>query len=956
MTYFNIRRFNLFILILVSVFVFHGCGGTSGEISSFNTTGSPVTTDDTSEEVSSTDTTGLTVTTGVTPTTVPAENPESLEESLTRLGVETKVSPRQDSQGNAYPDKYAPLGNIMTVRQIDPTDEELEADASSEPIYVTGRPEELFLGGIRLANRQLIFSVLDDISLAGKTESEARFTTPEILEGRALPDVVDWAVENGRNDGIPMGTRRDTAALDSNGDGFLESVTAFVVVNAGVDELRLQIIDGKDSTLNLDFPLLRGGQFLPLYDLQVAGGDFDGDGRDELAIALARQSSPGSFDTPVGMYIIDDADTGYAVLDEYTVIYKASFAEPSVTLSLTDYHANHDIKDELALVLNESQNYAVQPGNYASRLFVFNLENSGLQQQSVSPISAEVRDSDNLSRTATAVRATVTTGDLNADGLDELIVGGFETIVQNCKHNEADPDHPNDPIKYLLFSYGGYYNDFTPIRAGSTEVFPPCDNESGSEPFVMRHVHLNVLDFDNDGDMDIQFNDLVLDNVPVSKWENNMVAFLDDHRVIYGPSAKRERFDRSDSIMEVSDQTGDGVKDILSLYMDNNEKDPYIKVFTWDDEAVKGYRVATRIKVNESDQGKKNPILVAMDVDNDKVAQLRYTGEHFMDITEPIVLAVIATPPCKLDIGQDSCFSSWGNTLSGAVGNEHSVKVHGSAGVGGGAAGAGAFGEWFFNVSASATNTKSQSYELSKSQTFSAGPGEDGVIFTSIPVDRYTYILVHNNTVGVGKEGDLIEIRLPRSPDIRIVERDYYNASITDDSEPIDERVFQHTAGDIGSYPTEEQKDTILERERSKLDDARTSRYITASEILYPPQFDLNSALRGLEVGPVLAGQGGGATEVSLEYSETEGTSQELTVGFSFEATMLFGAGIKWEIGIELGRTLSISHGDSTLYSGSVDSIDEAFYADNVYGFGLFSYLQNLGDQEIEVVNFWVEE
>ena len=44
------------------------------------------------------------------------------------------------------------------------------------------------------------------------------------------------------------------------------------------------------------------------------------------------------------------------------------------------------------------------------------------------------------------------------------------------------------------------------------------------------------------------------------------------------------------------------------------------------------------------------------------------------------------------------------------------------------------------------------------------------------------------------------------------------------------------------------------------------------------------------------------------------------------------------------------------MFAGSVDSIDERFYADNVYGFGLFAYLQMLGDQEIEVINFWVEE
>lgn len=943
MTYFNIRRFNLYILILVSVFVFHGCGGTSGEISSFNTT-------------------GLTVTTDVTSTTVAAENPESLEESLTRLGVETKITPRLDSQGNPYHDEYAPLGNVMTVRQIDPTDEELQDDASIEPIYVTGRPEELFLGGVRLSGSESVFSVLDNISLAGLTKSEAEIITPVILEGRVLPEG-PWANEMDSQSGIngihvPVGTQRDTVALDSNGDGFLDAVTAYVVTtDAGMDELRLQIIDGDDSTEILDLLLFSGGQFMPVYDLRVAGGDFDGDGRDELAIALASKSLPGSFNTPVGIYIIDDAEADYVVLDEYVVTYTASFAEPSVMLSLIGFHADHDKKDELALVLNESQNQTnfERPGKYGSRLFVFNLVNSELQQLIAGPISTEVRDSENLPRTATAVRASVTTGDLDDDGIDELIIGGFEEIVENCRDLDPDDNITAPPLKYLLFAYGGRYNDFDPIRAGATEVSLEGTCNEDNEAFVMRHVHLNVLDFDDDGDIDIQFNDMVLDNVPLRDWKNNMIAFLTDPLVIYGVNATRKRFDRSDSIMTVSDQTGDGVKDILSLTLFSGEPAPTIRVYTWDEENSNGNRLATNIEVNNDDQGNENPILVAMDVDNDKVMQLRYTGEHFMDITEPIVLAVIATPPCKLDIGQDSCFSSWGNTLSGAVGREHSVTVFGSAGLGAGASGGGADVSAVAKVSFSASLTKSQSYELSKSQTFIAGPGEDAVIFTSIPMDRFSYTVIINKTDGLGRVGELIEVRLPRSPDIRIVERGYYNANITSNAEPIDERVFQHVDGNISSYPNASEKDIILERERSILEDARDRRD-EEKRLTNVPEFDVLDALEGLEVGPVLVGQGGGATEVSLEYSETIDRSNELTVGFSFEAEVAFGVKITMEIGSEVGRTLSISHGDSTLFSGSVDSIDEDFYVDNVYGFGLFTYLQNLGEQEIEVVNFWVEE
>ena len=251
-----------------------------------------------------------------------------------------------------------------------------------------------------------------------------------------------------------------------------------------------------------------------------------------------------------------------------------------------------------------------------------------------------------------------------------------------------------------------------------------------------------------------------------------------------------------------------------------------------------------------------------------------------------------------------------------------------------------------------ASRTTSRSYELSKSQTFNAGPGEDAVIFTSMKLDRYSYTLIRNTTGDSGIVGELIEIRLPRSTDVRILARNYYNASLTDNAYRIDENVFQHNPGDISSYPTASEKDIILDRERSILEDARLVQF----EKLVSPKFDVVEALGGLEVGPVLVGQGGGSTDLSLEYTETSGKSNALTVGTSFEAEVAYGAKFTVEVGVEVGRTMSISHGNSALYSGSVDSIDEDLYVDNVYGFGLFSYLKRLGDYEFEVINFWVEE
>jgi len=882
--------------------------------------------------------------------------PKNLEESLIKLGVDTTITPRLDSQGNDYPETYAPLGKVFTIRQID------AVEAGVEPTYAVGRPEELFLGGFRLYNRPFAFTAIDDISLAGLTELEGRFTVPDILEGRALVDI-PWARETNNSPArnvVPSGTRRDATSIDIDGDGFLDSVLAYVLVRPdGPDELRLQIIDGDNLTPVLDFALLTGGSFLPAYDLRVSGADYDGDGRDELAIVVSRKPLPGEANAPVGVYIVDDELADFAVIHEHRLALNPTFSGSYPTLDIESFHADHDNHEEIAIVVNESSPLVSPPNNYASHYFVMGIQQGNLEELSSGPISATVYDTDGTRRMTTAVVASITTEDIDGDSLDELIFAGLEEVKPVCAQTDAGGEFVS--TKYLLIAYGGKYNNFKPILNGaSAGKMPPiaCLFESGSEHIVIRHTHVNALDFDGDGDMDIQLNDMVFDNIPkpTIDWldKGNLLARIEEPSLVYGYSDRRF-FDRSESIITVSDQTGDGVKDIVALYASTPDNDPYIKVYSWDELATTrgfGYKLATRIRVDSTDMSFQNPIITPMDVDNDKVAVLRYTDEHFLDLTEPVVLAAIAAAPCKSFIGQDDCSSSWGSSQSGAVGRAFSVTVSGSAGAGAGAAGAGAFGKWLAKVNVSASVETSASYELSKSRTFSTGPLEDGVVFTAIPVDRYAYELIENYTDSLGVVGQRIEVRLPRDPHIRIVERGYFNSSVTADAEKIDDRVFRHTPGDTSTYPRVEDKDFTLLTQRDIIEYERAT-YLPRDRVA---AFDLVPAEKGLEVGPVIVGQGGGATELGLEYTETVGASNSLAMGFSFEAEMLFGAAVSWEVGIEAGRTLSVSHGDSTLFSGSVDSISAQFYTENQYAFGLFAYLQKLGDQEIEVVNFWVEE
>ena len=48
-----------------------------------------------------------------------------------------------------------------------------------------------------------------------------------------------------------------------------------------------------------------------------------------------------------------------------------------------------------------------------------------------------------------------------------------------------------------------------------------------------------------------------------------------------------------------------------------------------------------------------NPMLIAVDADNDNVMLYKYKNEHVLDFIEPIVLAVLAAPPCEEGIRQE---------------------------------------------------------------------------------------------------------------------------------------------------------------------------------------------------------------------------------------------------------------------------------------------------------------
>jgi len=160
------------------------------------------------------------------------------------------------------------------------------------------------------------------------------------------------------------------------------------------------------------------------------------------------------------------------------------------------------------------------------------------------------------------------------------------------------------------------------------------------------------------------------------------------------------------------------------------------------------------------------------------------------------------------------------------------------------------------------------------------------------------------------------------------VERGFYNDNVQAGGPMIDASVFTHAAGDPGSYPSRAGKDAAL------------------------GQYD------GLEIGPVTAGEGGGATTLEINVANETGSTTAYGVDFEFAVQATAGVVVGgYSVGASKEKSLQIVHGEESSYEGTVSNLPSDTFAANGYSWGLYTYVldDHESDQEFEVINYWVE-
>ena len=878
----------------------------------------------------------------------PANNPSELDESLIRLGVDVEQSPRLDDFGNPISESYSPMGYRFVASEIQ------NADGSTS--FAMGSRNELFIMGKRLQNcleDECFVSLIDDA--AGAVDLT---NNPDIIYRRIEP--APWAVESLERDDPPETLRAGTGA-DVDGDGRSEIVVVYYDQPGA--ELRLSVADtDAPGAMLIDIAIPLSSEHFPVADVRIAAGNFDLDVKDELAVGISRgATAPGS---TAFVLIIDDQANNFALIQEVEI--PAMDGNRSISLVLKSGQIDFDGPDEILLVQNEIGGTINIPGpgganisamDAAARYHILDSDDSSFALVRTGSIQSDFGQGSEL-----ALIGDVALGDIDADNLDEIVFAGLTEVPAN---GTCEPvGHVLIVLDDSIHGMEKLSDSFSKVDDGRCPDF---------DPWRLRFVDVNLIDLDGDEDLEIQVNQFTFDELPegMVSWDveskfnaSSMTGLL------FRDSEGRALFDRSRRSITVGDITGDGRENLITYL----QGDDVINIFGINPEdpgtsngAKPSLQRLKTIKVVPGGAADRtNLVLVSTDTDKDG-SVYTYTGEHEFVFTEPIVMAALAAAPCQVGIDQnlDDCTTTWGQSTTLGTGREkgYELSVGGSIGRKGDLQSCGGVGvsvcttvfeyEIKAKLELALSRARSQSYELTKSIAFTTGPIEDSVVFTSVPLDLYTYIVQsHPDPLRIGEE---VGITLPREPITRIAERNFYNANVKEGSMKIDDDIFSHIRGEVFTYPSIAQKEAILDSRRSKLEDVRAERFIVANP-LYDDEAPLD-ALRGLEVGPVGVGQGRGSTEIGLDLAKEESLTVTHEIRFSLEVEVT-GAHILggFNFGATGSHAMTVSKGEITTYSGNIGSIDGDNFLDNLYEVGLFTYLQAdpANGLEFEVINYWV--
>jgi len=835
---------------------------------------------------------------------------DPVENTLMSLGVpmEPRDSAAMDSEGEALPDTYEPLGARFEV---------------SKPM------EFLYAGG----------------PLGGSTDDAAFFERTPNPDDPPDPETVTSVLDtpSPREWNAPDYDRPyDAVAADIDADGLDETVVAFV--NAVGAVVIYSIDDAEGGYAESSDLVSPAGVVGDLHSIDIEAGDFDYDGYSDIAIAAGGTGGTG--------YIVFVAGTpaGLELRPADTRMYTAPGTFP-VRLLLSSGNTDYDNASELAVAFNVEDidpTLGSQGSGTVSVEILEREDGAWVRSFELAPVSAELDvNEDGAPEQVDAIFARAVLADIDADELAELVIVGLNAFLPD---NSRTNDDPRREPAYMLLAYEDGPRGYFALEPGRREFRFEDNNQAARQ---VRYVHVQPVDLDGDEHDELAVNEIVFDNFAdtATPWQ----TYCTINTEVILPSGFDYPLAASNTASAVGDFTDDDVGNIAYVAPQVPPLGESSVISVISDRVAEQCQVVDEIPIEDLSTASQNAmpqsinyvniLLMPVNLDDDGVILRTVPGQHQLIYTEPMLVAALAAPPCAPDIGQNvgSCSTAYGSTVTIDKSHSASLTVFGSLVFGGKGQSGVLNTEASVKAKVSAHVTASQGVSASRSESivFTGGPMEDTVIFSAVPYDVYEMIYLRNATEPT-LVGTATQLLLPRPPVSMMVEKDFYN-SVVPEEDRIGADIFQHTIGDLSSYPTEAERDALMEANDVVLD--RTTG--TTKPWLPPTRTD----------SAVHVGQGGGSVQLGLAIGQA--ATQSISGGVSVEVEVegvVVGVLSGFSVGIGVEKGFSRTYGEEMSYTGSVGNLDADHFYDDGYSFGLFTYnAQHSNGQVLEVVNYWVD-
>lgn len=596
--------------------------------------------------------------------------------------------------------------------------------------------------------------------------------------------------------------------------------------------------------------------------LQVATGDWNGDGMDEVAVYIPEVGGSRIVVFALQLTNADDRSTAYLDSSKWAVVWSYYLHEGSVVsnmVSLTNGDVNQDGVDDLAATWGYYYGPTQNIGSTAVVMF-------GAKGTSMLNSSQQF---DLKYGASNIVRASFAFGDMAGSGADVLVL---------CGQSDSDLAKENTGTRYVaLYNWDGtkfttsVYKNFDLLAKDDKGNFVNAAmqyyangkprSDFYSLPLCAANTALISQGITGGGDL-LYFDSLIVeytkDGLSIKEAWDTTRAMQDsesnlNNYVEYGAVAGDMTGVTGNGTLVTMTQTLSSTSEQAAQYtVTGTHKEP---AFSWESYYRNWLHKIFKIRswrlvfVGETDVSTTEPVnvnyeqfamgsarMVTVDRSSSYISRtntdfsasiclantdkdssyMNYSGRHYFTYTDPQVLSVLASPPYFSDLmNRDDLSGNYSNSqtsYSSSSGSGSGYTASATIKVGAYVSYEHEFqilGVTIAKVQAEATVTAGFTFETEKTSTleqkvtYIASAGEDTVAFYSIPMEIYQYKSYVANGSG-GYDEILTTVNLPHEAAVRVLSLDEYESIAKDYSvlPKIAGNVLTHTVGVPSTYPS----------------------------------------------------------------------------------------------------------------------------------------------------------